>query len=107
MTDRPQTDGAMFFVGMKFAPNESLKQSDLNRIVVELLSRVFVTRDGDALPIKHMDNPMLSLIQFLLDLDMRIDETTFEKFPPDLRKFFKVINRDGTEYRYGQRPRLV
>jgi hypothetical protein len=97
----------MFFVGMKFAPSEALKQSDLNRIVVELLRRVFVTRDGQMLEVKHPDHPMLSLVQLLVDLDIRLDEKTFAGIPDDIKKHFKVIHRDGTEYRYGNRPRWL
>jgi len=105
--DRPDDDGAMFFVGMKFSPTENIKQSDLNRLVVELFRRFFISPDGNMMPIKHQDEPMLSLVQFLVDLDMMLDENAFADIPEDLRKFFIVKHRDGTEYRYGQRPRWL
>lgn len=102
--NRPIDEKTMFFVGMKFDPDESLKSSDLMRITVELLRRVFVTRDGNLLEAKHSDQPMLSLVQFLVDLDLRLDEKTFAEIPDDLKKYFRVIHRDGTTYRYGRLP---
>jgi len=101
---RPEDDGGMFFVGMKFAPTEKLKQSELNRIVVELFRRFFV-QDGEPLKAKHKDNPMLSLVQLLVDIDFMLDETAFAEIPDDLKKLFIVKQRDGKEYRYGQKPR--
>lgn len=105
--ERPPDEGAMFFSGMKFAPDETMKQADLNKIVVQLFRRFFITAEGEPFPLKHEDKPMLCLVQFLVDLDMRFDEETFETLPDDIKKFFKVINRNGTEYRYGARkPRF-
>ena len=104
MTDRPKDDGSMFFVGMKFAPNENLKQSDLNRIVIHLFRRIFM-RDGAPMEIREHESSMLSVVQFLVDLDIRLTEEAFSEIPEDLRKYFKVMHRDGVEYRYGQKPR--
>jgi len=104
MSDRPEDEGDMFFVGMKFSPTEKLKQSDLNRITVELFRRFFV-KDGDILPARHKDNPMLSLVQLLIDIEFMLDEKAFADIPDDLKKLFLVKHRDGTEYRYGERPR--
>jgi hypothetical protein len=104
MSNRPDDDGSMFFLGMRFAPTESMKQSDLNRIVIELFSRYFLL-NGEKIPIKHTDNPMLSLVQFLLDIDFMLTEEAFSDIPDDLKKLFIVKHRDGTEYRYGQKPR--
>ena len=102
--ERPDDDGAMFFRGMKFAPDASLSQNDLNKIVVNMLSVMFIGPDGEPMPVKHTKNPMLSLVQFIVDLDIRLDEETFEKMPDDIKKYFLVINRDGQDYRYGTRP---
>jgi len=104
MSYRPKNDDGMFFVGMRFAPTEELKQSALNRIVVELFRRFF-SKDGDPLQAKHPDNPMLSVVQMLVDIDFMLDEKAFAEIPDDLKKFFIVKHRDGTEYRYGQKPR--
>jgi hypothetical protein len=104
MSDRPENEGDMFFIGMKFAPTENMKQSELNRIVVHILRRFF-TRDGKPMPVKHEDNSMLSLVQFLVDVDFMLNEEAFGDMPDDLKKLFIVKHRDGTEYRYGQKPR--
>jgi hypothetical protein len=104
MTDRPNDEGAMFFVGMKFAPTQDLKQSDLNKLVVNLFSRYFI-KNGEVITTKHPDNSMLSLVQFLVDLDFTLNEEAFSEVPEELRKLFMVKHRDGTEHRYGQKPR--
>jgi len=103
--DRPDDDGGMFFVGMRFQPDASLKQSALNTITVELLRRLFTTADGSPLLAKHEDAPMLSLVQLLVDLDMRIDDKTFADFPESIKRHFMVQHRDGLVYRYGSQPR--
>jgi hypothetical protein len=104
MIDKPADEKGMFFVGMKFSPDASLKQSELNRIVIHLFRRLFL-RDGEIMDVKEHENTMLSLVQFLVDLDIRLDEAAFADMPVELRRFFKVIHRDGVEYRYGQKPR--
>lgn len=104
---RPDDDGAMFFVGMKFAPNAELSQKALNRIVIQLFRRIFITPEGEPFTVKEHENTMLQLVQFLVDLDMRLDEEAFAEMPDDLKKYFNVIHRDGTEYRYGSKPRWV
>jgi len=105
--ERPSDEGTMFFVGMKFNPDARLTQSDLNLIVVHLFRKLFTTFEGEPFPVKDHENAMLTLVQFLVDLDMRLDEETFATIPIDLRKHFKVVHRDGVEYQYGQRPRLL
>lgn len=107
MNERPQDDGGMFFVGMKFHPDENLKQSDLNRIVVHLLRHIFRTWEGEPFPVKNHESSMLMLVQFLVDLDITLDDKTFADIPEDLRKYFQVIHRDGTKYRYGRKPRFL
>ena len=102
-----QDEGGMFFSGVKFLPDENMTQADLNKITVELFRRFFVTADGEPMPVKHADKPMLSLVQFLVDLDMRLTHEVFDDFPPEIKKFFKVINRDGTEYRYGTNSKYI
>jgi hypothetical protein len=104
MVDRPKDEGAMFFVGMKFAPVPELKQSELNRIVIHLFRRIFM-KDGAPLEVTEHESAMLSLVQFLVDLDIRLTEEAFAEIPDDLKRYFKVIHRDGVEYRYGQKPR--
>lgn len=105
MVERPKNEGDMFFVGLQFAPTENLTQKDLNRLVVSLFRRFFVSPDGEPLEVKDHENTMLQLVQFLVDLDMMLDEEAFVDIPTDLRKFFNVIHRDGTKYRYGTKPR--
>lgn len=102
--DRPEDDGNMFFVGMKFKPTETLSQKDLNQLVVHLLRRVFVTPDGDPLPVKDHDNAMLMLVQFLVDLDIMLTEEAFDDIPDALKRYFVVHHRDGSSHRYGHRP---
>jgi hypothetical protein len=104
MVDAPEQENGMFFVGMKFAPTENLKQSELNRLVIHLFRRIFM-RDGAPLEVKEHESSMLSLVQFLVDLDIRLTEEAFAEIPTDLRRYFSVIHRDGVEYRYGQKPR--
>lgn len=107
MNDRPTEEGSMFFVGMKFHPTANLKQTELNRLVPHILRFIFMTADGDPLPIKEHEKTMATLVQFLVDLDIRLDEKSFALIPEDLRKNFKVIHRDGTQYQYGSKPRVV
>ena len=104
--ERPNDEGTMFFVGMKFNPDSKLTQSDLNRIVVHLFSKLFTTFDGEPIKITEHESAMLTLVQFIVNLDMRLSEEIFAGIPTELRKHFKVIHRDGVEYQYGHRPRL-
>lgn len=106
MVDRPADENGMFFVGMKFNPTQELRQSDLNRLVPYLLRLIF-HREGGPLPVKEFGDgkSMLTLIQFLVDLEVRLTDEAFEHIPEDLRKFFLVEHRDGTKHQYGRRPR--
>lgn len=106
-TDRPKDDGAMFFVGMSFLPDASLSQKDLNKIILHLFRQIFTTPEGEPMPVSENDNTMLNLVQFLVDLDIRLDEKAFAKLPEDIRKYFLITHRDGMKYRYGQKPRWV
>lgn len=106
MVERPANENGMFFVGMKFNPTNDMKQSDLNRLVPYLLRLIF-QRDGSPLPVKEFGEgkSMLTLIQFLVDLEVRLTDKAFEEIPPDLRKFFLVEHRDGLKHQYGRKPR--
>ncbi len=108
MSERPEEDdGAMFFVGMKFTPDATLTQNDLNRLVPAILRLVFRTAEGEPLPVKNHEQTILTLVQFMVDLDIRIDDKAFAEIPEDLRKYFMVLHRDGVKYRYGKKPRLI
>ncbi len=106
MIDRPPNEGAMFWQGMEFSPTEDLKQSELNRLVVHLFRRFFTTPAGDPLPVKEHPSTMLTLVQFLVDLGYRLDDTAFAEIPDDLKRYFMVVQRDGKKYRHGSRPRF-
>lgn len=106
MVNKPENEGAMFWEGMEFSPTNELKQSDLNRIVVHLFRRFFTTPEGGALPIKEHEKSMLTVVQFLMDIGFRLDEEAFEDMPPELRRHFIIVTRDGKKHRYGTRPRF-
>ena len=105
MVDKPTNEGAMFWEGLEFSPTNELKQSELNRIVVHLFRRFFTTTEGDALPIKEHEKSMLTVVQFLIDIGFRLDEEAFADMPPELRRHFIIISRDGKKNRYGSRSR--
>lgn len=98
---------AMFTVGMKFQPTETMTQDELNVVIVELLRRIFVTDGKEMIPLPDESNSMRTLAQFILDLDMMLDEEAFVTFPDAIKKLFVVKHRDGTEYRYGRKPRWL
>lgn len=101
----PTGEGGMFFKGMRFMPTEDMTQQDLNRLLVHLLRRLFLDQEGNMPTIKHEDkNPMLSVVQFLMDMDIILNDEAFEDIPDDLRRFFIVKYRDGKEHRYGSKP---
>lgn len=104
----PQTKDGMFFKGMKFSPTENITQGDLNRITVHLLRRFFLNNNNEMIDVKHEDiDSMLTLVQFLVDLDISMDDESFQYIPKELRYMFLVKQRDGKEYRYGNRPRWL
>jgi len=104
----PQTKDGMFYTGMQFLPTSSLTQDQLNRIAVHLLRRFFHNADGNMPEIKFEDiNSMLSLTQFIIDLDVFLSEEAFKDIPDDLKSLFMVKKRDGKDYRYGHKPKWV
>ena len=95
----PEDQGTMFFAGIKFSPDETMTQDQLFNITTFLMSQIFMTADGNHMPIKHEGDPMVSLVQMLVDLDVRMNTDVFDLIPNNLRRFFKVVTRDGKEHR--------
>lgn len=91
----------MFWQGMEFSPTNDLKQSELNRIVVHLFRRFFTTETGEPLAVKEHEKSMITLIQFLMNINFRLDGDAFAELPEELKKHFVVINRNGRKQRYG------
>lgn len=103
---RPKDENGMFFVGMEFTPTEDMKQADVNRLIVHIFRQLYKGPDGQMLEVKEYDKSIHTLVQFLLDLKIQLNEEAFGHIPDDLKRFFTIIHRDGTKYRHGTKPRF-
>lgn len=96
--------GKIFIADYTFVPEKTITNEQMMEAVIEMLRRLF-QKDGKNLDAPVGATPKDRLARLLTDIKIALSEEEFQKLPPEIKRQFVVRERDGTIYRYGNKPR--
>lgn len=96
--------GKIFIADYTFVPEPTITNEQMMDSVVELLQRLF-QKEGKPLDPPKGATPKDRLARILTDIKIALSEEEFQKLPATIKRQFVVRERDGTIYRYGNKPR--
>lgn len=98
MSDESKNEPSMFFVEYRFAPTETLRQSEANELLAFILSKMVAPDMETEKPyeLKELDTSLQTLVKVMMDLGIVVKDTEeFKSLSNGLKRQFMVYHRQG------------